>query len=537
MYSIQDLSALPIFNKFVSMHYQFQRETKDHSESFKSEGAKDVFQWTDKVKEEGEVFSHDRSIDTWFYEHHYKEGVAEVVVRAWRAPDVEWGEIVRKYYEYSVQENWKVKDETRNYERFELRNGEKRGIKTAVLPALEGVERWTERYWDKAGESEFEKVWERPDTKGGEIKNSKGDLWWGEVWSQAEDHTEKKTWHIQKDHEWGHSLSEACGKRVNEKWDLTKDSRSEERLTEDGGRRRGFRYVRKGVDWYRQEWDGLQVIGQDEGTEVLKRQQFLQEVDEVSANGHDSLLKGESTIEMLLSEAPQFAEEVAAIKQERLLIPKPDSNDIDSLLSAIRSERYLQDKQELLKKRMISETHSEHQKYYEIYTLFNKLMEESHKTMKEIALDDDAIGARDHRRHLPNTRIMRKSVFPTGHRWHHPSKVKARAITPRLRPCPGARRTTPSPSRHGPRCSHERSSWHRSRAAPRCRDLRSSNAWSTPTTCHSPSWSAPLAAGRPPCSPSGTATATTAPSPGWSPTAATTTPPVSGAASSAPCSR
>jgi len=386
MYSIQDLSALPIFNKFVSMHYQFQRETKDHSESFKSEGAKDVFQWTDKVKEEGEVFSHDRSIDTWFYEHHYKEGVAEVVVRAWRAPDVEWGEIVRKYYEYSVQENWKVKDETRNYERFELRNGEKRGIKTAILPALEGVERWTERYWEKAGESEFEKVWERPDTKGGEIKNSKGDLWWGEVWSQAEDHTEKKTWHIQKDHEWGHSLSEACGKRVNEKWDLTKDSRSEERLTEDGGRRRGFRYVRKGVDWYRQEWDGLQVIGQDEGAEVLKRQQFLQEVDEVSANGHDSLLKGESTIEMLLSEAPQFAEEVAAIKQERLLIPKPDSNDIDSLLSAIRSERYLQDKQELLKKRMISETHSEHQKYYEIYTLFNKLMEESHNTMKEIAL-------------------------------------------------------------------------------------------------------------------------------------------------------
>lgn len=386
MYSIQDLNSLPIFSKFVSMHYQFQRETKDHSESFKSEGAKDIFQWADNIREEGEIFSHDRSIDTWFYEHRYKEGIAQVVVRSWRAPDVEWGEIVRKYHEYSVQENWKVKEETRNYERYELRNGEKRGIKTAVLPVLEGVERWTERYWDKAGESEFEKVWERPDSKGGEIKNNKGDLWWGEQWSQAEDHNEKKTYHIQKDHEWGHSVSEACGKRVNEKWDLTKDSRTEERLTEDGGRRRGFRYVRKGADWYRQEWDGLQVIGQDEGVETLKRQQFLQEVDEVSANCHDSLLKGETTIEMLLSEAPQFAEEVAGIKKERVDIPKPDSNDIDSLLTAIRSERYLLDKQERLKQRMISETHSEHQKYYEIYALFTRLMEESHNTMKEIAI-------------------------------------------------------------------------------------------------------------------------------------------------------
>ena len=385
-YSIQELATLPIFNKFVSMHYQFQRETKDHSESFKSEGDKDIFQWADNIREEGEIFWHDRKNDTWFYEHRYKEGVAQVTVRSWRTSESEWGEVIRKYFEYSVQENWKVVGETKHYERFEIRDGEKRGIKTGLLPVLEGVERWTERYWDKSGESEFEKVWERPDSKGGEIKNNKGELWWGETWSQAEDHTEKKIWHIEKDHEWGHSMTEACDKRVNEKWDLTKNSRNEERLIEDGGRRRGFRYVRKGADWYRQEWDGLQIIGQDEEAELLKRQQFLQQVDEANANGHDSLQKGETTLEMLLSEAPQFSAEVAAIKKERLDIPKPDSNDIDSLLSTIRTEQYLLDKQERLKQRMISETHSEHQKYYEIYLLFDRLMKESHITMGEIAI-------------------------------------------------------------------------------------------------------------------------------------------------------
>jgi len=40
--------------------------------------------------------------------------------------------------------------------------------------------------------------------------------------------------------------------------------RSEEKIIQDGGRKRGFRYVRQGKDWYKQEWDGLKVQGLDE---------------------------------------------------------------------------------------------------------------------------------------------------------------------------------------------------------------------------------------------------------------------------------
>ena len=52
-------------------------------------------------------------------------------------------------------------------------------------------------------------------------------------------------WHIQGEKDWGHTHGEACGKVWDEK-------RSEE-IIQDGDRKRGFRYVRQGKDWYKQE--------------------------------------------------------------------------------------------------------------------------------------------------------------------------------------------------------------------------------------------------------------------------------------------
>ena len=60
-------------------------------------------------------------------------------------------------------------------------------------------------------------------------------------------------WHIQGEKDWGHTHGEACGKVWDEK-------RSEE-IIQDGDRKRGFRYVRQGKDWYKR-------VGRTQGAEV-----------------------------------------------------------------------------------------------------------------------------------------------------------------------------------------------------------------------------------------------------------------------------
>lgn len=385
VYSIRDLQAIPIFSKFLSMHYPFVRGSGDRTESFSSEGTIDTYQWSAHSTNEGEKFWHDRATDTWCYEHRFQDKECHTTVTSWLLPVEERGEIVRKYVDYELWENWRLQESTRHYERYSLQGGEKRGLKTARLPSQDGMETWTETYWEKEGESEFEKVWERPGASGGENKHNRGDYWWGEVWHRNGGHMEKKTWHTKGDRDWGHVHGEACGKIWDEKWDISKAKRDEEKLTQDGDRHRGFRYLRNGKDWYKQEWDGLAVLGVDEGVERLKKSEVRQDLDEVSANSHDTLLKGEHTIELLLRSVPHFKAEVDALKQERVDIPKPDSQNVDELLVAIRAERELADKQERLKQRMIDDVYADHGKYYELHLLLAKLLEESHGTLKHIA--------------------------------------------------------------------------------------------------------------------------------------------------------
>ena len=384
-YSIRDLQALPIFNKFIAMHYPFQRSTVGRSESFSSAGSLDEYQWSVAANNEGEKFTHDRTTDVWFYEHRFQDKEAHTTVRAWLSPSQEWGEIERNYLTYVLREAWKLEDSIRFYERYTLQDGEKRGLKTGCLPAQGGMEQWTETYWEKEGESEFEKVWERPGSSGGENKHNRGDYWWGEVWHRSEDSIEKKAWHTKGDKDWGHVHGEGCDKVWDEKWDTSKGKREEEKLVKDSERHRGFRYKREGKDWYKQEWDGLAILGVDEDLERLKKAEVRQDLDEISSNCHDTLLKGEHTIELLLRSVPHFKAEVDDLQRERIAIPKPDSQDVNSLITAIRAERDHADKQERLKQRMIDEVYSDHGKYYELHLLLEKLLKQSHGTLQHIS--------------------------------------------------------------------------------------------------------------------------------------------------------
>lgn len=384
-HSIRDLQALPMFAKFNAQRFPYARDSGKGVETFTMEAAGATLEWSHKTKAEGEKFSHERSSDTWFYEKRYEEGEVAVTRRTWLSPDTEWGTILHRYRDFEVHEEWRLKDTDRHYERYTLEEGAKRGLRTGSTPVVEGMENWVEAYWESGEEREFEKVWARPDASGGENKHQRGSYWWGEVWHKAGDSVEKKSWHTEGDHDWGHVVGEACAKSWHEKWDISKSKRSEERLIQEGDRHHGFRYLRDGADWYRQEWDGLAILGIDEGAELLKKLEFVQQLDEVYTNAMDTLLRGEHTLELLLREAQSFDGEFQSLQQLRLSLSKPDSNEPDALFASIRAARELADQQEQLKQRMIDSAYTEKGKYSQFPVLFDRLFKASQATYKTLA--------------------------------------------------------------------------------------------------------------------------------------------------------
>jgi len=205
LHSIRDLQALPVFARFKAQHYPYERADEVVSETFKTAGPLDTFQWEDKAKKEVETFSHERVTDTWTYEHFFQEPECQVRTKSILTPGEESGEVVRQFATNETHEAWKLKGESRWYETFTLENGEKNGMRAGQLPAAEGQENWIEKFFEKPGQSNFERTWARPGAEGGENKQSQGDYWWGEVWHKAGEHSEKKMWHIQGEKDCGHT--------------------------------------------------------------------------------------------------------------------------------------------------------------------------------------------------------------------------------------------------------------------------------------------------------------------------------------------
>ena len=156
-HSIRDLQALPVFARFKAQHYPYERADEVVSETLKTAGPLDTFQWEDKAKKEGETFSHERVTDTWTYEHFFQEPECQVRTKSILTPGEEFGEVVRQFAN-ETHEAWKLKGESRWYETFTLENGEKNGMRAGQLPAAEGQENWIEKPGQAQKEAKTSKI-------------------------------------------------------------------------------------------------------------------------------------------------------------------------------------------------------------------------------------------------------------------------------------------------------------------------------------------------------------------------------------------
>lgn len=382
-YSIRELSRLPIYHRFLQLHYPYEREDKEHSETFHCSDSEDSFQWIEQGRKER--FTHIKGRDEYRYETEYQEKSYKISVESWTCREAEWGSIVKTYPQWELKEAWRSEGQDKTYERLSIEAGLKRGFRCGITVKDGETERWVEEIRDQPEENVFRKAWEKPGSSGGESHTKKGDYACGEEWLSDSQQEKKKCWHEENDHKWGYATGKKGRQETWEhQWDMDPQRRFEESLSFDGPRASGYRYSQQGEDWYKQEWQGPATIPLDKEREIPNAHLGLTlgrlYEQELAGSG-----KSDRTLRLLLLGAPGFHKEVNELAVKLAAFKPRASPDLAETAKEIEDLRALQDQQEGLKQQML-DTQNVTWRQLDLYDHTLKLQaEDSLATLKGLA--------------------------------------------------------------------------------------------------------------------------------------------------------
>ena len=211
--------------------------------------------WIDgkvKVYEEfddksGSKFGYDPDKLTYFYE----SWTPGFLVKVWRSPDLQWGELQRTLASSKSTEKWSLSASEKTYELFQFENeqyksGRKYGSKEEV--------QWYEKWHEWPGDSLLEKWWEQSERSWGEVSGFYQGKKWSERWerngdeflSQKVGEHEGKTWSSLEGRQgvesWGENwTSSGSGETVHDRywantqrrWGIWTSTREDETVSEE----------------------------------------------------------------------------------------------------------------------------------------------------------------------------------------------------------------------------------------------------------------------------------------------------------------
>lgn len=382
VYSIRDLHALPIFRRFLQLHYPYERVNTDKQESFSTNDLTDEFKTSTTDLEES--FSHNKQEGKYTHMRKYREKDCEVCVISSVQGNTEWGSVQRRFESWELREAWKLTPPNREYEKFTLEKGSKKGFRCAVLPKDVGTERWTEEIWETEGEETFKKTWEKEGESGGEMRTRKGDYTWGEDWVTAGNRTEKKVWHEQGPKKWGESSGHQDAKAWHNRWETDIDSKLEEKVTQEGSKTTGVRYTSKGEEWYKQEWEGAKAF--PEGLIPLALSaQILARLEEFYLRTESSIQHSNQTLRIMLPALPAFSSKVQALEERLALLRGSDRSSPELLFTRVEELRMLGNDQESLKQAMWETGAGEWKLFEHFVNSLKAQADDSYVTLRKLA--------------------------------------------------------------------------------------------------------------------------------------------------------
>lgn len=386
-YTIPAFSELPIFKAFQQSQDCYERTVQGRLEAMTGEGEDRVLTWDWGSERE----SLRKEQGNWLYQRRFREAGAEVSIVGGSNAQEEWGEVSIALSEDSKSyERWRLAPLSRLYERFSLRGFTKRGLKSSESVHFSGhIEVSNETYSESPSDCHSERIWLRGDLKGSEKKHQEGDFAYGESHVNGANFNETKSWHRDSEHYWGVIQGKAETKVWSERWDIGGKAHFEERTQQDQGRKAGMRFERRGQDWSRQEWEGVEdaeLQKQGSSGETVQMQQFLEEMRTV---GLSHTLASEEVVRKLLETTPaSYSLDAEFLMDERKRLSSNTTSDLPSLMQQIRSINSLNAKQEVLKGKMIAESSTSEADLETLRGLLEEGLRKSSETLGQIAKKD-----------------------------------------------------------------------------------------------------------------------------------------------------
>ena len=138
--------------------------------------------------------------------------------------------------------------------------------KQGQIVTPEGIEDFTETFWETPTAFGKEKTWVRGSAKGEEKEYKDGDKKWGESWTNDINYEAKKKWHEEGSHKWGEGEGVNGYETWKENWDKNSQGSFEETNVVDRSILHGKIRKRSKSNSYVVEWEGLkpEVIVPDE---------------------------------------------------------------------------------------------------------------------------------------------------------------------------------------------------------------------------------------------------------------------------------
>lgn len=255
-YSLRRYKDMPVYQRFSSSVRPFSKILEKYREAFWRDDNCFIFEWYDSKLQKGEKFGLDHNSTTYFYEHWYYEEDIHIVEKSWLCEPIEWGVVIKYYPEYEEEVSWSTEEGKKVVETKKRLPEKVEGIKKGTVLTPDGLEDFTEVFWESPTGFGKEKKWTRGTAKGEENEYKDGDNRWGNSWDEDANQHSKKEWHEEGNHKWGEREGKEGYEEFKEKWDKNSEGSFEEIDYLDRGQEYGKTRVRSKSHSYNVEWEG-----------------------------------------------------------------------------------------------------------------------------------------------------------------------------------------------------------------------------------------------------------------------------------------
>ena len=379
-YPLPNLTDLPIYTAFR------EEEEKKHDRNPESGDSDDRTLTCDRGNER-ETLRKDKGV--WVYEKRFREAGSAISITMGMNDSEEWGEIeICPNEEVKSYEKWRLSPSKREFERFSLRNFTKRGTKSGQSVHFSGLtESWNETYSESPSTTHSERMWERGDFAGTEKTHQEGDISYGELTVKSPSFSESKTWHRDSEHYWGVIQGSAEGKTWSERWDIGAKAHFEERFMQENGKKSGLVYERKGTEWRRQEWEGMEMNTQE--MKSGEHSQILQLLEEIRSAQMTQIMTSEEVLKQLLKYAPSsYSLDTEFLLNERQRLALNTMSDIPTAVGEIKALQTLLNKQETLKGTIVGDSNMPQSSDFPWKERLGEVIKQSLETLRMVSLEE-----------------------------------------------------------------------------------------------------------------------------------------------------